>query len=559
MNMNISININILYILIAFIVAMAAVYILYSIIIPRSGDGKRDGEFQLTTKNILEHVKILFDQEEYALVQLLAMKYLERMPSHIEVRQYLANAYFKDKKFNNAIKQCMILLRLDPNNMATKKILGECYIKKGSLNKAIKEFEEVFEHQSNDTKVVRTLAELYKDTEQIYSAISVYNILSGLLTSNDEIADVRGILAELNEQARDYPAAFEAYKTRLGIYPTDIETNKKLANLYIKLNNQSKAIETLLYMLSFVSEPKDLLWVYENLIDLYVETEEYERAIEYSEKLLDVQGADKFKVRTNIANLNLKLHNFDTGIGMLEELVMMSQNGYEVTVELANAYKDQKRYEQALEQYTILLDKATQKEAKSVRSLICALYIDWAIDAASSGNHEEAFNNLNKASEYDALNPEIYFNKAEIYFEQKNYTSCIDYLNRALEYDKFNDYHAKYRLRLAEAHHEMGNFFEEKKALTDLLKIDPKNAMGLYRSGLMYVAQHDTKSAEDCFNEALASDPQLVHAKYNLALIYESNNKDKAKELFREVLEEDPSFKEARQALAELSSSENYY
>ena len=44
---------------------------------------------------------------------------------------------------------------------------------------------------------------------------------------DEDIADVQSILAELNEEVHDYPAAFEAYKTRLGIYPNDVVTTKE--------------------------------------------------------------------------------------------------------------------------------------------------------------------------------------------------------------------------------------------------------------------------------------------------------------------------------------------
>ena len=131
------------------------------------------------------------------------------------------------------------------------------------------------------------------------------------MDKNDDIAEIQSILAELNEEVHDYPAAFEAYKARLGIYPTDVTTNQKLVELYIKLKNHTKAIETLLYMLTFVSEPKMLLWVYETIISLYVETEEYEKALEYSNKLLDVQGSDKFKIRNDIALFNIQLNNYE--------------------------------------------------------------------------------------------------------------------------------------------------------------------------------------------------------------------------------------------------------
>ena len=155
------------------------------------------------------------------------------------------------------------------------------------------------------------------------------------------------------EEIKDYPAAYEAYKTRLGIYPTDVETNQKLVELYIKLNNHQKAIETLLYMLSFVTDNKVLIWVYEHLVEFYVQTEEYEKAIEFSNKQLEVQGSDKFKIQQDIASFNLKLNNFDAGISILEDLVMMSQNGYEVTTELAQAYIDLKQFDKALEKYIV--------------------------------------------------------------------------------------------------------------------------------------------------------------------------------------------------------------
>ena len=549
-------NFNVIIIAAAFVLAMVAIYILYAIIMFQGNKNSVANELQLSTKNVLDQVQVLFDKGEYALVQLLATKYLDRVPNHQQVRQYLAHAYYKDKKYNNSIKHCLILLKRDPSNIDTRMILGDCYLKKEMLAKAIKEYETVFEHRSKDKEVVRTLAELYRNTEQLYSAISVYNILSDLMEHNDEIAEVQLILALLNEETKDYPAAFEAYKTRLGIYPTDVSTNQKLTELYIKLKNYPKAIETLLYMLSFVTEPKTLLWVYEKLIELYVETEEYEKAIDYSNKMLEIQGSDKFKIRNDIALFNMKLNNYATGITILEELVMMSQNGYDVTIQLAESYIQCKEYEKALEKYMTLLDKATQKEAKNLRLLICDFYITWAIDMTEQGKYEESNAKLADAVDYNAVNPEIYYNKAINQLHQRNYTAAVELIHRALEYDKQKEFHTKYYIKLSEAHHYLGNFFEEKKALSDLLKIDEKHPMGLYRSGVMYATQHDTKKAEECLKKAIEYDPTLIKAKYNLALLYENNNRDRAKELYIEVLEQDPSFEEAKNALADLATSD---
>ncbi len=549
---------NIIIIVVAFIVAVSAIYILYSIILFQGNGSSKGDELQLSTKNILEQVEVLFDKKEYSLVQLLATKYLDRVPGHIDVRIYLAKAYFEDRKYNKAMKQCSIILKKRPNSIETRQVLGDCYIKKQMIQKAIKEYEFLFDNKKNDKAVVKTLAELYREADQLFSAIGAYEVLSDLMELDEDIADVQSILAELNEEARDYPAAFEAYKTRLGIYPNDVATNRKLAELYIKIKNYPVAKETLLNMLTFVTDAKNLLWIYETLVTLSVETEEYDKAIEYSEKLLDIQGSDKFKVRNNIATFNIKLNRIADGIVILEDLAMMSQNGFDITLELADAYLQTKNYQKALEKYMILLDKATPREAKTVNLLLCDLYVFWAIDMAEQKKYDESFELLKNATQYNALNSEIYFNVAKNYYAKKDYVSCIESINKALEYDKQNQFKSKYLLLLSEAHHQLGNFFEEKKALTDLLNFDDKNPIGLYRVGIMYASQQEIKKAENAFKQALLYNPNFIEAKYNLALLYENNNKDKAKELYIEILEQDPTFEEAKNALNDMSSSEFY-
>lgn len=547
---------NLIIIVIAFVIAIIAIYILYSIILYQGRTSGKGDELQLSTRNILEQVEVLFDKKEYSLVQLLATKYLERVPGHFDVRTYLAKAYFEDKKYNQAIRQCAMILKKRPSNTDAHLILGKCYIKKQALGKAIKEYETVYEQNKNDKEILRTLAELYRDTEQIYSSIGAYENLAELLDLDADIADVQSILAELNEEIHDYPAAFEAYKIRLGIYPNDIQTNRKLVELYIKLKNYPVAIETLHFMLTFVTEPKVLLWINETLVSLYVETEDYEKAIDFSEKLLDIQGSDKFKVRNDIATYNIKLGRTDNGISILEDLAMMSQNGFDVTLELADTYILRKEYDKALQKYMLLMDKATQKEAKILNQLICELYVKWAVNYTEQNKFDESYEMLRNATQYNPLNSEIYYNIANNYYLQKNYANCIDSLNKALEYDKQRENYVKYLLLLSDAHHQLGHFFEEKKALTDLLKIDEKNPYGLYRVGIMSAAQHDIKNAEEAFKKAIMYDPDLLQAKYNLALLYENNNRDKAKELYIEVLEQDPTFEEAKNALADLTSSD---
>ena len=234
----------------------------------------------------------------------------------------------------------------------------------------------------------------------------------------------------------------------------------------------------------------------------------------------------------------------------------MTQNGFDITVELCKAYLRNGDYQKALDKYLVLLDKASSKEVKLVNGYICELYIRWSEDASEVKDFIRAKELLDLALQYSPVNSEAYYHIASNNYEQKNYGGTVEFVTKAINYDKDATYHAKYLLLLSQAQHELGNFFEEKKALTDLLAIDDKNAQGLFRLGLMFAAQHDIKNAEEAFRNAITYDPDLIHAKYNLALLYENSNKDKAKELYMEVLEQDPSFIEAKNALADLSPND---
>ena len=89
----------------------------------------------------------MFDKGEYALVELLASKYLDRIPTHQEVRKYLARAFYNDHKYNNSIKQCITILKKEPNDIDTRMLLGDCYIKKHIPGKALKEYEAIIDER----------------------------------------------------------------------------------------------------------------------------------------------------------------------------------------------------------------------------------------------------------------------------------------------------------------------------------------------------------------------------------------------------------------------------
>ena len=57
-------DINIIFISVAILLALVAIYILYAIMMYQGGENGKGNELQLTTKNILAQVEVLFDKGE---------------------------------------------------------------------------------------------------------------------------------------------------------------------------------------------------------------------------------------------------------------------------------------------------------------------------------------------------------------------------------------------------------------------------------------------------------------------------------------------------------------
>ena len=544
---------NITVIVLAFVLAGAMIYILYSLLL-FTGSKEPRQELQLTTKDAIAHVDVLYKKKEYALLELFAVNFLNRVPSNNSVREYLAKAYYETKQINKAVQECAYLIKHNHDTIDIRRLLGDCYIKKEMFMDALTQYEICYQENEQEPSVVKKLAELYVITDQIYSAINAYKLYVEMITEEVEQADIYTILADLNEKAGYYPAAFEAYKNKLAIYPTDFDTNKNLGNLYIKIKNLPKALEIFEFMLTFTTDNRHRIGLYEGIIELKTALEQYSSALESAEELLEVPGCDNFKTRTTIASLTIKLGRLEEGIVILEDLANLSQNAYEIAMDLAMAYRQNKKFKLSFDKYKELLDEADQKEAKEIRAKICELYIDWAMkDFKTNFDEKESVKQLTNAMQYDALNPRVYFNFALVSMKTSNYNDAVAYLNKAIEFTKDPTDSCEYYVKLAECHNQLGNVFEEKKALSDLLAIDEDNAVGHMKMGILYQTQQDIKNAEDSLLKATSLDNTLLDAKYYLALIYENHDKERANRLYMEILEQDPTYANARVALTELS------
>lgn len=541
------------------ILTIIGLFILYAVLV--SAENAEQGKgLQVTTKNILEQVENLYNEKEYTILEILAKKYLERVPKHYGVRCYLAKCFYETNKITHAIYECLKILKKNKEMDDIRLILAHCYRKKNLTIESLKQFEILYKRGNKSIEVLKNMAELFNDVSQYSASIKLYNMLIPLTKDNREISEYKLILSKLNEKIGDYAAAFEAYKARLELTPKDYETRKRMILLYQKVGNSPKVISAIEEMLDLDIPSEMRLWALELIVKTCREIGEQMKALTYTEKLIDCPGSNVLVAKCILADIYSILDNLEAAEAVLTELSIKNEDNVEVLTRLATVYEKQDRFAEANDIYNGLLVIIPSTEVRRVHNLMSNLYARWGaslMNGSELSEVTESFKLFSMAIQFDMTNPYVHEQLAKANMLIKNYKEAISQLKIAMDYSEEADY-VKYYLPLAECYHSVNNAFEEKKALINLIKADPTNSVAHWKLAQLCEAQHDTKGAKGMLEKTIELDPMMIEPKYRLALLYEAEGyKDGAINLYRQILRLEPDNKEVANNLQTLTNFGN--
>ena len=541
------------------IISIISLFILYAFLV--SAENAEQGKgLQVTTKNILEQVENLYNEKEYTILEILAKKYLERVPRHYGVRCYLAKCFYDTNKITQAIYECLKILKKNKEMDDIRLILANCYRKKKLTIEALKQFEILYKRGNRTLEVIKSMAELFNDVSQYSASIKLYNMLIPMTKDKREISEYRLILSQLNEKIGDYAAAFESYKARLELTPRDYDSRKKMIQLYLKVGNLTRVISSLEEMLDLEIPSEMRLWALELLVKTCRECGEQMKALTFTEKLIDCPGSNVLEAKCALADIYSTLDNLEAAESVLTDLSLQYEENIEVLTRLATVYEKQNRFSEANDIYNGLLVIIPSTEVRRVHNLMSNLYARWGasmLNGSELSDVTESFKLFSMAIQFDVTNPYVHEQLAKANMLIKNYKEAISQLKIAMEYSEETDY-VKYYLPLADCYHNINNAFEEKKALTSLIKADPNNSVAHWKLAQLCEAQHDTKGAKNMLEKTIELDPTMIEPKYRLALLYESEGyKVGAINLYRQILRLDPRNKDVENNLKTLLSFEN--
>ncbi|MBI60659.1 hypothetical protein CL657_05545 [bacterium] len=245
------------------------------------------------------------DPDKLAVILIDLYKTLYNDPDIINIRLIIAELYIKYQFYDDAYIELEEMYDIDPSFSQTYFLLSKIYAHTNDHANVCKLFELAFEAGIRDSVVLDFLPKIYLDKNDLFKAISFYELL---LQDNDSQPHHNKVLAELYKRIGKYEKCVAIYKNLIAIdpqylkdgcllleeilvsYPTLHIIRKDIIHFYIKCCDPDKAAEHLSFLCPSPDFPlKDSQSFFTTLLDiypahiptllLYCETLIYEKAI----------------------------------------------------------------------------------------------------------------------------------------------------------------------------------------------------------------------------------------------------------------------------------------
>ncbi|MDP1854064.1 MAG: tetratricopeptide repeat protein [Candidatus Omnitrophota bacterium] len=174
---------------------------------------------------------------------------------------------------------------------------------------------------------------------------------------------------------------------------------------------------------------------------------------------------------------------------------------------LANAYSDSGRYDEAIGSY---------KKAIELLPDCADAYTNFGVVYSRLGRHEEAIALYKKAIEIAPDNAQAYTNLGNAYMDIGRHNEAIVLYRKAIEINKG---HAEAYYNLGVAYDRLENPKEAIIAYRKAIEINPAHTDAYYNLGILYVGLGDKLKAIEFFKKSIEADPDNIDAAYNLEVM----------------------------------------
>lgn len=204
-------------------------------------------------------------------------------------------------------------------------LMGQLMFRKEKLNEALNYFMKAYEIHRGNIDVLKAIGDVLYVTHRHREALRYYMMV---YEANPEDVKTLYDIASLYYSLKEYGKALKFVELALELKPGDLELLSLKAKILFELGREKESLKIYNYVLSHINEidseltKKFILELsLQDFIDYYYRNGEYQRAIEYSEKLLAVNP--KHPIGWFLKGLSLK------ALGRKNEALACLRKAYE--------------------------------------------------------------------------------------------------------------------------------------------------------------------------------------------------------------------------------------
>lgn len=162
-------------------------------------------------------------------------------------------------------------------------------------------------------------------------------------------------------------------------------------------------------------------------------------------------------------------------------------------------------------------------------------------------NYDKAIVDLHKAISLDSINPIYYHLLSDAYLDYYNPDEALNTLYKIL---LLYPERIPSLLKLAELKFILEDYDGSMLTLNEIIRLDPQNAEAYFMLGMNFKTLNDTERARNAFQTSVEMDSQLTDAWMILGEIYENEKNPKALQYYESAILSNPQSMEARHAKA---------
>ncbi|MEO0182551.1 MAG: tetratricopeptide repeat protein [candidate division WOR-3 bacterium] len=266
-------------------------------------------------------------------------KALQYDPMSSEIYYTLASAFYKLREFDKGIAHANQGLLYTRDSIEFYGLIAAGYIGKGSLPEAIKIYEKIKELKPSDVSIVQGIAVLYEGMGDLSQAINV------LLEIPDSLknVDIYNRLGTLFGKKQDHEEAIKYYKRAYTLDSMNVLALIGIGTGFDLMNVKDSAI----YYYEQALRMSNSIDLRKRLLDLYGDTEQYEKLIYIAREILHYDYYDAF-VRRSLGFALYKTQNFDEALSeFLISAGLNPQDDYS-RFYIARINLERRKYDEAL-------------------------------------------------------------------------------------------------------------------------------------------------------------------------------------------------------------------